>query len=67
MALLQSCNSAGCAVQQVVFMPGGLTTDIKSLEANGSTVASAQAGDIVGFTVTAPAKFVRTCLCYKLL
>ena len=48
-------------MQQVVFMPGGLTTDIKSLEANGSTVASAQAGDIVGFTVTAPAKFVRFC------
>lgn len=46
-------------MQQVVFMPGGLTTDIKSLEANGSTVASAQAGDIVGFTVTATAKFVR--------
>ena len=48
-------------------MPGGLTTDIKSLEANGSTVASAQAGDIVGFTVTAPLKFVRPSAPMKLL
>jgi hypothetical protein len=47
-------------VQSVVFMPGGLTTEVKALEANGHVVSLAQAGDIVGFTVAAPAHFVRS-------